>query len=359
MTVQIESGRKPYLDGVRGVAACVVFFNHLLLALTGGSWIFNGSAAVCIFFVLSGFVLSELGQHSGLSFPAQVIRRYLRLIGPMLMTSLLAWALLALGAYRNQEAATLVDSWWLGNWYKFAPSFPGMIEETLYGVFVSGRSDYNCNLWTMRPELIGSVLVFLVSAVASTRRLRLLGHLAIGLYFWSDYVALFPVGALLHDFHPELERWVGRLWAKAPIFLFGLFLCAAPQKYLHLLHFPAVDGVFWHKLAATLVVGAVLHWSLLQGLLGSAPGRLLGRISFVLYLIHVPNICSLTSWMVLTLPVGIARVGAGATTAVVVFAVSIATYRYMDQMPTRWSRAAGYWFDSLLARRPAQEATQL
>ena len=152
--------RFPALDGLRAIAAVLVVFFHY----GGPDWL-QGWAGVQMFFVLSGFVLSELGQHSGLSFPAQVIRRYLRLIGPMLMTSLLAWALLALGAYRNQEAATLVDSWWLGNWYKFAPSFPGMIEETLYGVFVSGRSDYNCNLWTMRPELIGSNPISALSRV--------------------------------------------------------------------------------------------------------------------------------------------------------------------------------------------------
>jgi peptidoglycan/LPS O-acetylase OafA/YrhL len=181
----IESGRKLYLDGVRGVAACVVFFGHLLLALTGAPLIFNGNAAVCIFFVLSGYVLSELSQHSGLSFLAQALRRYLRLIVPMLITSTFAWALLAFGAYRNQEAA-------------------------------------------------------------------------------------------------------------------------------------------------------------------------LGRLSFVLYLIHVPIICSLTSWMLIALPINFALPTSAIATLVVVFAISNASYRYIDQIPTRWSRSAGNWFDSIFgARLPA------
>ena len=102
-----ENERKLFLDGVRGVAASVVFFGHLSLALTNAIWIFNGNAAVCIFFVLSGYVLSDLAQRSQLSFPAQAIRRYLRLVFPMLITSAFAWALLETGAYRNQEAAAL------------------------------------------------------------------------------------------------------------------------------------------------------------------------------------------------------------------------------------------------------------
>ena len=357
MTTSIEPGRKPYLDGLRGVAASVVFFGHLSSALTGSSWGFNGNSAVCIFFVLSGYVLSELAQYSGLSFPAQALRRYSRLVVPMLITSAFAWTLLALGAYRNLQAAALINSWWLGSWYKFEPSFAAMIQETAYGVFISGHSDYNCNLWTMRPELTGSLYVFLIGAIAPTRRLRAMCYVALGLYYWSDYVLLFAIGALLHDFHPELARMVLRIWLKALIFVFSLFLCVARQKWLDVLHFPAIDGMHWHMAAAALLVLSVLHWPLLQRLLGSHPGQLLGRISFVLYLIHVPVICSLTAWIVITLPSNIALPAAATTTVVVVFTVSIASYRYIDQVPTGWSRSIGYLLDSVLVRRSAHLAT--
>ncbi len=50
----------------------------------------------------------------------------------MLITSVFAWVLLAAGLYRNREAAELLDSWWLGSWYKFDPSFSTMLTETLY-----------------------------------------------------------------------------------------------------------------------------------------------------------------------------------------------------------------------------------
>jgi peptidoglycan/LPS O-acetylase OafA/YrhL len=60
---------------------------------------FNGNAAVCIFFVLSGYVLADLSQRSELTFPAQALRRYIRLVGPILLTSTFAWGLLALGLF--------------------------------------------------------------------------------------------------------------------------------------------------------------------------------------------------------------------------------------------------------------------
>jgi peptidoglycan/LPS O-acetylase OafA/YrhL len=340
-----ENERKLFLDGVRGVAASVVFFGHLSLALTNAIWIFNGNAAVCIFFILSGYVLGDLAQRSQLSFPAQAIRRYLRLIFPMLITSAFAWALLEAGAYRNQQAAALLNTEWLGNWYRFTPDFPAMVWETVYGVFSSGNSDYNCNLWTMRPELIGSLFVFGINAIARTRGLRALGFLLLGVIYWSDYILLFSVGSLLHDFRHEFGGALKWGWVKAVVFAIGLFLCVATEKWLAALHFPSANMICWHMLAATMVVSSALYWSPLQTMLGSAVGRWLGRISFTLYLIHVPIICSLTSWIVISLPLNLAIPVAAAITTIVVFAVSTATYRYIDQKPTQWSRSVGYLLD--------------
>ncbi len=357
MNANKESERKPYLDGLRGVAACVVFFGHLSLSLTGRTWIFNGNAAVCLFFVLSGYVLSDLARHSPLSFPAQAVRRYIRLVGPMLVTSSFAWALLAAGLYRNQEAAALLNSWWLGSWYKFDPSFRAMVIETLYGVFATGHSDYNCNLWTMRPELIGSLCVFVINATAATRRLRLLCYVALALFYANDYLFLFPAGALLHDFHPELAAALKQTWRKAAMFVPGAILCALPSSWLLSPRFfyGVIDEIHWHMIGATLVVLAVLHWSLLQILLGNALGRLLGRLSFVLYLVHVPILCSFTAWIVLALPASSAVPVAAAATVVLVFATSIAIYRVADQIPTHWSRAAGYAIDTLFSTRAAPQ----
>ena len=77
-----EVDRKPYLDGLRGFAAVMVFFGHLAIALMPAMVTFNpaeshggleiavgqsplsilwqGNFAVCLFFVLSGFLITYL-----------------------------------------------------------------------------------------------------------------------------------------------------------------------------------------------------------------------------------------------------------------------------------------------------------
>ena len=112
---------------------------------------------------------------------------------------------------------------------------------------------------------------------------------------------------------------------------------------------------YWHMLGATIVVAATLHWPFAQTVLGSRAGRFLGKISFVLYLIQVPIICSLTSWLFLALApisVSIAAKVAALSTVVVIFAASAATCRFIDQVPTRLSRAAGRSLDALFGLVP-------
>jgi peptidoglycan/LPS O-acetylase OafA/YrhL len=355
-----ETSRKAYLDGLRGCAACVVLFAHILIALHSHlNALFNGNAAVCVFFVLSGYVLTDLSRRSGLSFPAQALRRYVRLVAPMLVTSSFAWALLAAGLYRNREAAAALDSWWLARWYQFEPSFGGMVVETLYGVFVSGQSIYNCNLWTMRPELIGSLYIFVINATAPARGLRTICYVALALFYWADYLALFPAGALLCEFQPEIASAVSKLRGNVPAlpavsFAVGLFLSMIITTeseftgwvfgWLPRLAAAAQDNdMHWHMLGASIVVATTLHWPLAQGVFGSRLGRFLGKISFVLYLVHVPIICSFMAWAFLAFGATIAAL----STVVLVFVISAATYRIIDEMPTRFSRQAGRAVDAL------------
>lgn len=345
-----DGDRRDHLDGTRGVAACVVFFGHLSIALTNAIWIFNGNAAVCIFFVLSGFVLAELVQRSPLSFPAQATRRYVRLLGPMLITSTLAWGLLVLGAYRNIDAAEVTGSAWLASWYHFEPSFSGMVREMAYGAFASGESIYNCNLWTMQPELIGSLYVFLIGAILPFKTGRALCYIALGIWYWPSYIALFSVGALLYEFSEKFASIIRWTSLKAAIAATGLFFCIATEKWLAALQLPSMDMTELHMIAGSLIVLIVITWDHLQKLLSLSPARWLGRISFTLYLLHVPIICSLTSWLVVTLPRAIALSGAAAITIAVVFASSTFLNLIVDEIPTRVSRAVGYAVQTVIAQ---------
>jgi peptidoglycan/LPS O-acetylase OafA/YrhL len=120
-----------------------------------------------------------------------------------------------------------------------------------------------------------------------------------------------------------------------------------------------MDPVGWHMIGAVALLGAVTQSTLLAACFGSRPAAFLGRISFLVYLLHIPVICSLTSWMLLRLQglpyAANATISALVTTAAVIILAAI-SWRPADHLPTRLSKAVGDAVDTrvrrLLARLP-------
>jgi peptidoglycan/LPS O-acetylase OafA/YrhL len=184
------------LEGIRGVAALSVVFWHSLLgfypaasgefsifpneaSLAGEPWfgLVYGASAVTLFFVLSGYVLTR-GYFRTFD-PRQLVRgavkRWPRLLAPVLAAVLASYALYALRAYRFEAAAKVTQSPWLANFGSYAPIdfTPGFLDALRQGalrVFFVGDSYYNSSLWTARFELYGSYLAFGVAAVIGLLR---------------------------------------------------------------------------------------------------------------------------------------------------------------------------------------------
>src|SRR5258706_10143034 len=100
VVVQPDS-RDLAIEGLRGIAALVVLYHHLLLGSIGGwspppwlTWPVEASAAVLIFFVLSGYVirLTNQGVATGASVRDYGWRRIVRLVPINTMAVLLACA---------------------------------------------------------------------------------------------------------------------------------------------------------------------------------------------------------------------------------------------------------------------------
>jgi peptidoglycan/LPS O-acetylase OafA/YrhL len=357
---------------VRGVAALAVFVGHLALVvlpdLVGVSgtygwsiWLsaigksplavlWNGNAAVCIFFVLSGYVMSEFATGTKLSLPAQAIRRYLRLAIPILITSSFAWLLLRSGLMRNAVDPNVTGGW-LGIWYSFEPSVSDMIQEALFGTFATGSNAYNCNLWTMNTELAGSLYIMLFCAIARSRLERTMLYALLAAMRWADYLPLFAVGALLRDYEPELRRMPA--WAGIALFAVGAYICSLPSVprdtslpwHVLLPDIFSNDGYrYWHSIGAALIVLGVLRSASLQVMFASHVGRFLGRISFTLYLIHIPLLCSFTAAVVLAMK-DAGRLAtflvAGPATVALVLGASWLLSDPVDGFGVRFSRAAG------------------
>lgn len=229
-----------YLDGLRGVAALIVFNSHFLtnwhyplrsgyLSSPGDVYIlqlpivrlfYAGRASVAVFFVISGFVLSYKpllllrqkgggGRGGGRSevlkvLSSSVFRRGMRLWIPILFGTFISALLAGKGWYTPVPSrGDLIP-----------PTFPSLREQVVHwmgelsefafpwkGSGVDGNAAsgfvYNGHLWTIPIEVYGSFVVFLTVLGVSGVRRGARGVVVLGLMWWAVRGARWDMGCFL------------------------------------------------------------------------------------------------------------------------------------------------------------------
>jgi peptidoglycan/LPS O-acetylase OafA/YrhL len=204
--------RFPELDGIRGFAALAVLLFHVgpesfgaVMPELRSPWVFpwiNGHRAVLLFFVLSGDALASacLRAASPAGIARLALRRYVRLTGPIVLSSLIIYGLMKYGLMFHREAAQQVASPWLWGFLNFEPTFAGLFIYTLRDVYFgfAAPTPYNGFLWTMMVELSGSYYVFLACFMLPyvKRPPYLVALVAALMLAFGSYYGLFFVGVL-------------------------------------------------------------------------------------------------------------------------------------------------------------------
>lgn len=338
------------LESVRGIAALVVLVHHASLAFFPaehgllfpdtrvslfGTPLFaliNGSAAVTLFFVLSGFVLTVRAFKDRSIWPliSGAIKRWPRLVLLVLAVNVISGFLAGWSLYKNADAAEMIGSPWLG-WFFHGPAdgwatVRKSIEEGAFWTFFSGSNYFNSPLWTMRHEFYGSLVALAVAAAAVFAGRKMSGVLiCVGLAFsfaTNAHVGSFIVGVALAAFYSSLAwsiytAWLSRrgalFWTASLailVYLLGYHEGLAPSrppigayvliKPLYDLS-PSITRAVIHSVASAAIILVVLAMSTRLAWLRGSFGFLLGQLSFAIYLIHVPVICFAGSWIYLSL----------------------------------------------------------
>jgi peptidoglycan/LPS O-acetylase OafA/YrhL len=322
------NGRIYAFDGLRGAAAFVVVVFHYL-AMLHPNWVpnysadppilvdtpvailWNGPFAVSIFFVLSGFVMAASAERRRDRIIGNAVARYLRLSIPAAASVLLAYAWLSLfpTAATDLARASSGPSDWLA--YTVQAPLPGIqaaAYDGLIGTFITGGSSFNNVLWTMQIELIGSLALFIVYWAGGIhwwlRFLALAGFAAFGLFILRDAYLCFVGGALLYEAHRSclLQRLPAAIGPLA--LMVGILLGAPGEGFaerwgLDFLPERLQPGNAWGLAPVVAAIAILLSVQLLpraKALLEVRSLQWLGRISFGLYLVHVPILYTLVAW---------------------------------------------------------------
>jgi len=291
-----SNGRLCHLDALRGIAAMCVVFSHLFgLNTEYPSWGMLGGAPVTFFFLLSGYVLGKSLASTGTR-PFEdgisyCIRRLFRLY-PAIFVTLIIAAILA------KFYVIPVSSDGLSQWFA---------KSLIKGTQVHGIHDYlgsfrlyyirlDPPLWTIQIEFVCSLLLPLLvwptkgNAIARWGLLIILGYWKIANPSWIP--AWMHMASHLFEFYLGYIAWTlyskvsGIPPQKSKKLIVGCILISLTWM---LFIDPSSSGIiFTLGMGAFLALAGPCRWDGMKRHLNSAPLQFLGRISYSLYLVHLP-----------------------------------------------------------------------
>jgi peptidoglycan/LPS O-acetylase OafA/YrhL len=307
-------GHVAALDGIRGLAVGIVVLHHLRVPGIHGGWL-----GVDLFFALSGFLITQsvLGMGEGTAITSFWKRRAWRL-GPA-MAVLLGWYVAWWLLFDIEGRDGHMRLTWL-------LSSAGQVLNVHDAVSRSGPfSDYLGHLWSLSAEVqfyvVWPLLLLVLVRAKAPRLVVLLVPMALfvgstvertvmaahhvqwnRLYLGPDTrsTALWAgcIVGLLHFWGAFDRSPVLRPAAQAlvvPAFVALGVLVALPSMNFSLERMPYTWGLTVVGLSAGVLVaaGAAARGGVLRPLLEARPLEWLGRISYSVYLWHVPLIAEL------------------------------------------------------------------
>jgi peptidoglycan/LPS O-acetylase OafA/YrhL len=309
-----------------------------------------GWESVMVFFVLSGLVVTlPVVKRKGFDWIAYYPRRVMRLMIPVAGAVLVAAAfVVAIPQRTTQPSGT-----WLST--SSTPDFSWQYIVKAWDL-VGGDGHIDNPLWSLRWELLFSLAlpVFVILAI-SLRKWWSAGLAAAVVVTWlgvrggSGAFSFFPaffVGAVLAVRLDAVRIFAGRInrLAVRHLIWLGLTVGAAMLLIAPWLFGPGTGPELTPALralaplaAAGLVLCAV-GWKPLGGLLSSRPFAFLGRISFSLYLVHVP-ILIFSAYLLAGQPLYVVAL-VGIPLALL---VAVGFTWLVEARSHEWARAVGAW----------------
>lgn len=394
-----DTPRLGWLDGLRGLAAMQVVLLHYVFAFLPGLgetyplplhdfwwrglvtapfvFLYDGTSAVYLFFIMSGVALTLAFSARPFTFLPTVSRRVIRLGVPMAAATVMAAALYALLPNAHAAAAAQTGSPWLrgigpgeisvasivhqivfeGLLSDFAgwSLLPGWISSRL--TLAHSEHGFNPVLWTLHLEFCGSLLVMLLVALraaASQMAYRVICAILACSFVLSPLV-LFIIGHVVVTHPRHTATMKGQSVFGAAILGSGILLCSIPvvtplSALWYVLPPPPLgiqgDPTTLQKMiGAVLVFGGVALLPVLQRQLQRPRIQWFGKISFSLYLVHFPlaATCVSAGFTVLasTLPYGAAVTVTAVAGIAASLALAVLFERWIDRPAIMLSRMVG------------------
>ncbi len=379
-----------YLEGLRGIAALIVLFNHLqfvcfvthhnfvigyinkleiykvfkVFLINSINLSFDGRLSVWIFWVLSAYVISIIffkpNENYNKILIEYVTKRYFRLCIPVLCSVIFAYLILKLGLMYNHQVGSVLGAASgedrLNPLYSFEPNIYSAIYSAVYETFFNYQynSSYNRVLWTIQNEFLGSLFIFSIFGIVRHNSRRYILYLLILIVLIKlniIWLCAFVMGYILCDY--EFSTFSSKIIASLKLSELWLFKFKTYSFILSvaiiifsgdIVAFVSSSLDIQYLLMSLFIVYICLRNSVFQNLLSLKIPIWLGKISFSMYLLHLPIICSLTSFLLLSNASFTGKISATVITIAFVLIVSFFFNKYIDKNAIIYANKIGAYF---------------
>ncbi|MCR5655639.1 MAG: acyltransferase [Lachnospiraceae bacterium] len=354
-----KKDRIPYIDGLRGLACIFILMHHFLMgfypatfsgdptyAHTQGqielwfsqsplAFFVNGDFWVSVFCLVSGFVIARktFRMKEDREHAAFLIKRYPRLALPLFAVSAIVQIMLWCGLFWNVEMGAIARSEWLSSYYLDKGGVGDLFFDSLVNTWFLGMTTrYSNAFWMLDQLFIGSFAAYILAMMGKSSlrpdeegskkdKMILVYLIATVLLFCANSrLAVFAIGTWIAYGIEKREQGIAkskelanansgkkRIWIGVAFLVLAFILGAYPSghvptnlyRFLNILSPRFTPMYFYHMIAAGCLFYGIYLCEPVAKFLSISCFRFLGKISYAVYLIHVPVIYSLTSLVVL------------------------------------------------------------
>jgi peptidoglycan/LPS O-acetylase OafA/YrhL len=307
----VAKERFDHLDSLRGLAALTVVLSHFwgaydnrwpeYLVNSPAHILYDGFAAVSLFFVLSGFVLSyrPISRDEPVVLGKFFVARFFRIYLPFLAVLVVTWLLERM--FQSSIPVNADATTWIRD---LSQGHIGLAELTRQALFMEPHTGEMYLLpqgWTLKVELEFSALVPFLVVIGMRSRVWLI-LLSAFLYFvfhFPVYLIHFALGVLLSTTYQTFRGQWSRWHRVTKVAFLGVSLGLYGSRFIGGIRWDAYPDAVWllTGLGAAGILLATLASANLRGPLVSPPLLVLGRVSYSLYLNHFVVLVLLVPWL--------------------------------------------------------------
>jgi peptidoglycan/LPS O-acetylase OafA/YrhL len=368
--------RIEFLDSIRGIAALSVLLYHStmfewpagvtdFIRIPVINVLFDGKAAVAMFFVLSGFVLSRPylrpQKPSQMFLPTFYLRRITRIWIPWFFVFCFS-AVVIRYFFQDYDTIPPYGREDVRYGWHFPLNFWGALRQmALISLPHPDNVPYLLPQdWSLGVELKASLLIPLFIFLARGKRIVCLLLVAVLLMFVSahGYYVSFVLGVALARTCDQLVARVSAFPRYVLWLLFGLGIMLYQSRHIaiDLFHWPeSYSGYFWvlNSIGCVVILTAILAHAGMQHFLQQRTFVFLGKISYSIYLFHVLILICIQTLILYSLN------SMGITQTVILLPLSLGSNIFLTIALAAWTHRYvevpsidfGHWLTAVIQRR--------